>query len=502
MPTNNLFASLGVLPKILPALVDLGYEAPSPVQEQSIPILLAGEDLLAQAQTGTGKTAAFALPILSHLKLELKAPQAIILTPTRELALQVAETFLSYSKYMTGLHVLPIYGGQDYSGQLRALKRGVHIVVGTPGRVMDHLRRGTLCMDAIKMVVLDEADEMLKMGFIDDVEWILQKISYEHQTALFSATISDSIRRIANRYLKNPREVRINPKAKTVTTINQFYMLVADNHKLEALTRFLEMESFDAVLIFARTKNSSSELAQKLEARGYTAAALNGDMNQRARERVISQIKKKAIDIIVATDVAARGLDIERLSHVISYDIPYDPESYVHRIGRTGRAGREGKALLFVTPRENSALRDIERALNQPIAYMNLPTTSEIKEKRTRSFTGKILATLTNVNLDYYRELVEKIAHENECSELDVAAALACLIKKDENLSEFADDKMLQRSLQEEQRNAEQNHGRRRSRNHRRRNNFGGQSARHQSSHGSSHKKKHSFGKLPVAKQH
>jgi ATP-dependent RNA helicase DeaD len=451
MSSTKTFSNLGVPQKILQALTELGYENPFPIQAQSIPILMQGKDLLAQAQTGTGKTAAFAIPILANLVLEQKYPQALILTPTRELALQVAETFRSYAKHMAGFHVLPIYGGQDFHAQLKAFKRGVHVIVGTPGRLIDHLEQRTLSIDKIKTVILDEADEMLKMGFIDDVKWILQKVSAKHQTALFSATIPMSIKKVASQYLQHAQEISISPEIKTVTAIEQQYMLVANQHKLEALTRFLEVEEFDAVLIFTRTKNLSSELAEKLEARGYAAAAVNGDMKQNARERVIKQIKNKTIDIVVGTDVAARGLDIDRISHVISYDAPYDTDSYVHRIGRTGRAGRKGKALLLITPRERRMLKDIERAVGKNIAAIEPPSALQINEKHAADFTIKVLQVLQKEDLDNYRELVEIIVQKSECSELDVAAALARIAQKERPFQPMQDDRIFKQAIQKDE---------------------------------------------------
>lgn len=451
------FADLGISAEVLRALIEIGYENPFPVQEESIPIMLQGQDLLVQAQTGTGKTAAFALPILSKLVVEQKSPQALILTPTRELALQVAEAFRSYAKHVKGFHILPIYGGQNYETQFKALKRGVHVIVGTPGRLMDHLRRGTLVLDAVKTIILDEADEMLKMGFIEDVSWILQQMPKQRQMALFSATIPPAIQKIANQYLREAQDIRINPEAKTVEEISQFCMVVANNHKLEAITRFLEVESFDAVLIFTRTKTGSTELAEKLEARGYAVAAVNGDMKQSLRERVIKQIKNKTIDIVVGTDIAARGLDIDRVTHVISYDIPFDTTSYVHRIGRTGRAGREGKALLLVEPREVYTLRAIERAINQPIAMIMPPSIGQVHAKRAASFMREILQVLETKDLDNYRELVENAVKESECSELDVAAALAFLVQKEKPLQPMQDDKDFMRALSEAQQNSVEN---------------------------------------------
>lgn len=451
MSSLKNFADLGVAAKVLQALSELGYETPTPIQEKSIPVLLQEEDLLAQAQTGTGKTAAFALPILTNLDLTQKKPQALILTPTRELAVQVAEAFRSYAKYLTDFRILPIYGGQEYTSQLKALKRGVHVVVGTPGRLMDHLRRGTLVLDETKTIILDEADEMLKMGFIEDVQWILDQTPKTHQTALFSATIPGPIQKIANQYLHNARDIRINPKVKTVQAIKQYCMMVSNNHKLEALTRFLEIEAFDAVLIFTRTKNESTELADKLEARGYAAAAVNGDMKQSLREKVIKQIKNKTLDIIVGTDVAARGLDIDRITHVVSYDIPYDTTSYVHRIGRTGRAGREGKALLLVEPRERYMLRDIERAIDKQITVIDPPSISQINEKRMAGFQLKILQVLEKQDLDSCRELIENIAQKTEYAELDIAAALAFLVQKEKHGQILKEDDAFLRSVKEEQ---------------------------------------------------
>lgn len=430
MPSTMTFADLQLPATLLSALSRLGYESPSPIQEKAIPALLEGQDIIAQAQTGTGKTAAFALPILAKIDLSLKKPQALILAPTRELAIQVAEAFQSYARDLPGFHILPIYGGQSYTTQLSALKRGVHIVVGTPGRVMDHLRRQTLRLDALQTLVLDEADEMLNMGFIDDIEWILTQIPSLHQTALFSATMPQPIQNIAKRYLKEPQKIKIESATKTVKTIKQYYTLVAGHHKLEALTRFLEVEQFDACIIFARTKVATEELAEKLEARGYAAAALNGDMNQGLREKVIHRLKKKSLDIVVATEVAARGLDVERLDFVINYDIPYDAETYVHRIGRTGRAGREGKSLLFVTPKEQRSLRFIEQGINDRLEAKLPPSAHQVNAARSSSFKSHIVNILAQQDLSQYRTLVEGVAHDAEVSELDIAAALAYMNQK------------------------------------------------------------------------
>jgi ATP-dependent RNA helicase DeaD len=430
MPTIP-FNKLGLKADLLSSLKELGYETPTPVQEQSIPVLLENHDLLGQAQTGTGKTAAFALPILSRLKLDSKNPQALIITPTRELAIQVAEAFQSYAKHMKDFHVAPIYGGQDYNIQIRALKRGLNVVVGTPGRVMDHLRRGTLCVDELQTVVLDEADEMLKMGFIDDIEWILEQIPGEHQTALFSATIPPSIQKIANRYLKNAKKIQISPQKSSCDTIEQCYIRVTKEQKLDLLTRILEVEDTQATIIFVRTKNASSELAEKLLARGYAAAALNGDMTQSLREKAIAQIKRGALDIIIATDVAARGIDVDRISHVINYDIPSDTESYTHRIGRTGRAGRKGKALLFVTNREDRLLNDIERSIGKKIPQVEPPSIKQIKDKRRQQLADEVIDMINkNTNLSVHYQTIENIMAEGDYSEKDIAAALIHLKHK------------------------------------------------------------------------
>jgi ATP-dependent RNA helicase DeaD len=427
------FAELGISHKIVSALNELGYEEPSPIQEQSIPILLSGKDLLAQAATGTGKTGAFALPILNKLDLNEFAPQALILAPTRELAIQVAEAFQTYAKHLPGFRVLPIYGGQDYRGQLNGLKRGAQVVVGTPGRVMDHLRRGTLKLNTLKWIVLDEADEMLNMGFLEDVEWILEQAPKSHQTALFSATMPQSIKKIADRYMRDAAQVQIKTKATTASLISQFYTVVFRERKIEALTRFLELDDFSAALIFTGTKNASTELASRLEARGYSCAAMNGDMKQSQREKVIDQLKKGTLDIVVATSVAARGLDVDRIDFVINYDVPSDIESYVHRIGRTGRAGRTGRSLLFVTPRELRIVKDIERVTQQTLTAVTPPTLSEINAKRVENFTNKILGALQSKNLDAYRQMIEEIMRQSTSNALDIAAALAELLQKAED---------------------------------------------------------------------
>jgi ATP-dependent RNA helicase DeaD len=434
MNSNSItsFKQLALKDSLLKSLDEIGYETPSPIQSQTIPLLLEGKDLVGQAQTGTGKTAAFALPILSNLDLKQKDPQVLVLAPTRELAIQVAEAFKKYAAHLNNFHVLPVYGGQDYRGQIRALQRGVHVAVGTPGRVMDHMRRGTLKLNSLKTLVLDEADEMLRMGFIDDVEWILEQIPEKRQIALFSATMPSQIRRIANSYLINPVEITVKVKTTTADTIRQRFWPVSGMHnKLDALTRILEAENFDAMLIFVRTKTATAELADKLAARGYSTAALNGDIAQNTRERTIHQLKNGKIDLLVATDVAARGLDVQRISHVINFDIPYDTEAYVHRIGRTGRAGREGDAILFVAPREKRLLSAIEKATKKKIEMMELPSTELINDKRIENFKQKITNTLASEDLSLFSQLIEQYQTEHNVPANDVAAALAVLLQGD-----------------------------------------------------------------------
>tara|TARA_R110002049_G_scaffold252264_2_gene427349 strand:- start:84990 stop:86825 length:1836 start_codon:yes stop_codon:yes gene_type:complete len=425
------FNQLGLKDSIVKVLNEVGYETPSPIQAQTIPLLLQGRDVLGQAQTGTGKTAAFALPLISNLDLKQKDPQVLVLAPTRELAIQVAEAFQKYASGLNGFHVLPIYGGQDYRGQIRGLERGVHVVVGTPGRVMDHIRRGTLKLTNLSTLVLDEADEMLRMGFIDDVEWILEQTPPDRQIALFSATMPQQIRRIATNHLNNPEQVTIKDKTATAENIRQRYWLVSGLHKLDALTRILEAESFDGMLVFVRTKTATVELAEKLEARGYSTSALNGDIAQNQRERTVQQLKNGKIDILVATDVAARGLDVDRISHVVNYDIPYDTEAYIHRIGRTGRAGRTGDAILFVAPREKRLLGAIEKATRKKIALMELPSTEIINDKRVANFKQKITDTLANEDLTFFSQLVEQYQQEHNVPAVKIGAALATLLQGD-----------------------------------------------------------------------
>ena len=428
------FKSFGLSEALIKVLDEVGYETPSAIQEQCIPYLLNGHDVIGQAQTGTGKTAAFSLPLIDRIDISTNQVQLLVLTPTRELAIQVSEAIQTYARHLKGLHVLPIYGGQSYDIQLRPLKRGVHVVVGTPGRVMDHIKKGTLKLGSLKALVLDEADEMLRMGFIDDVKWVMEKLPKERQIALFSATMPDVIRRVAEKFLNDPKIVKIKTKTATAQTISQSYWLVSGVNKLDALTRILEVESFDALLIFVRTKTATVDLAEKLSARGFSAEAINGDIVQNQRERTIQQLKKGKIDILIATDVAARGLDVERISHVVNYDIPQDPESYVHRIGRTGRAGREGKAILFVAPRERRMLQTIERITRQPITPMQLPSAKIINEQRVTNFKQRISDTLNNQELGIFEELVLSFQKEHEVDAFKIASALALMAQGTEPL--------------------------------------------------------------------
>ena len=428
-PGPAAFRDLGLGAPLVRALGEVGYESPSPIQAATIPVLLGGADLIGQAQTGTGKTAAFALPALERLDLSVREPQVLVLVPTRELALQVAEAFQRYAAHLKGFHVLPIYGGQSYQPQLNALRRGVHVVVGTPGRLSDHLDKRTLDLGSVKFVVLDEADEMLRMGFIDAVEAILQKMPANRQTALFSATLPAQIRRIAQKHMRSPTELTIQSKTSTATNVRQRYWLVSGLHKLDALTRILETEPFEGMLVFTRTKQATVELAEKLEARGFSAAPLNGDIPQALRERTIARLRAGDVDIVVATDVAARGLDVERVGHVVNYDAPYDPESYVHRVGRTGRAGRKGEAILFIAPRERNLLRGIERATRQQIEPMNLPTADAVNARRIEKFKARILEAASLDEAKRYRPILERLEVETGLAPIDLAAALATLIQ-------------------------------------------------------------------------
>ncbi len=430
----STFDDLGLDERVRQVVSDLGYETPSPIQAETIPPLLDGRDVMGQAQTGTGKTAAFALPILSRLDLGATKPQALVLAPTRELAIQVAEAFQRYAANLPGFHVLPIYGGQSYGPQLAGLRRGAHVVVGTPGRVIDHLDKGSLDLSGLTNLVLDEADEMLRMGFIDDVERILQSVPTSRQVALFSATMPTAIRKISQSYLDDPVEVAVKNKTATATNITQRYWPVRGVHKLDALTRILEVESFDAMIVFVRTKQLTEELSEKLQARGFSAAAINGDIAQAQRERTIGHLRDGRVDILVATDVAARGLDVERISHVLNYDIPHDSESYVHRIGRTGRAGRSGQAILFVSPRERNMLRSIEKATRQSIEQMELPSIDAVNDQRLARFSTSITETLSAGGLELFQQLVQEYERTHDVPAAEIAAALASMAQGDRPL--------------------------------------------------------------------
>ncbi len=428
------FADLGLGTRVLRALADVGYETPTSVQAATIPVLLGGRDLIGEAQTGTGKTAAFALPILDRLDLRQKSPQALVLAPTRELALQVCEAFERYASRTEGVHVLPVYGGQGYGVQLSALRRGVHVVVGTPGRVMDHLDKGTLDLSALKVLVLDEADEMLSMGFAEDVETILAATPADKQVALFSATMPAQVRRLAQKYLREPAEVKVGGGAASSAAITQRYVMVGYPQKVDVLTRLLEVENFEALIVFVRTKHETETLAERLRARGYSAEAINGDVAQVQRERTVQKLRDAKLDVLVATDVAARGLDVERVSHVVNYDIPTDPESYVHRIGRTGRAGRTGDAISFVTPRERYLLRHIEKATGQPLTEMPPPSADEVNTSRLARFDDRITAALGSEQVSVLRDVVAHYVRKHDVPELDVAAALAVALQGDTTL--------------------------------------------------------------------
>ncbi len=427
---NLTFEQLGLPEHLLSQLNGIGYEAPSPIQAQTIPLLLEGRDIVGQAQTGTGKTAAFALPALTRLDETSKVPQVLVLTPTRELSIQVAEAFQTYAGHMKRFSVLPVYGGQDYRIQVSAIKRGVQVIVSTPGRLMDHIRRGVLSLEHLRLLVLDEADEMLRMGFIDDVQWILDQTPKNRQIALFSATMPTPIKRIAAKHLNDPVTVEVKSKSRAAATVRQRFWPVQGVHKLDALTRILEAEDAEGVIVFVRTKVATSELADKLAARGMRSAALNGEIPQKQREQTVNRLRSGQLDILVATDVAARGLDVDRISHVINYDIPYDTESYVHRIGRTGRAGRSGQAVLFVAPRERRMLALIEKAVGHSIEKLQLPTQNDINEQRTLRLTKRISSTLQEVDLSVHKSVIEQYLGENEVRGADVAAALAYLLQQ------------------------------------------------------------------------
>jgi ATP-dependent RNA helicase DeaD len=423
------FSELGLSKPLLDALAAVGYESPSPIQAQTIPVLLAGKDLLGQAQTGTGKTAAFALPVLERIDLKQVLPQALVLVPTRELAIQVSEAFQKYASHLKGFQVLPIYGGQSYTPQLKGLKRGAHVIVGTPGRVMDLMKTGPLALSNLRVLVLDEGDEMLQMGFVDAIEWILEQSPPQRQIALFSATLPAAIRRIAQKHMRKPTEITINNRGGNAPKIRQRYWLVSGVHKLDALTRLLEAERFEAMLVFVRTKLETVELAERLEARGFGAAPLNGDIPQQQRERTVARLKAGQLDILVATDVAARGLDVDRISHVINYDIPYDSETYIHRIGRTGRAGRSGEAILFVAPRERNMLRIIERVTHARIEQMELPSVEDVNQQRANRFKERIVGAVRSGEGNVFQPVLEQIEREHNLPAIEIAAALASLLQ-------------------------------------------------------------------------
>jgi ATP-dependent RNA helicase DeaD len=439
-PAAMTFSDLGLSQPVLKALKGIGYETPSAIQAATIPTLLAGRDVVGMAQTGTGKTAAFALPIIDRLDLSQKTPQALVLAPTRELALQVCEAFEKYAGHLKDVHVLPVYGGQGYGVQLSALRRGVHIVVGTPGRIIDHLEKGTLDLSALQYLVLDEADEMLKMGFAEDVETILAETPETKQVALFSATMPATIRRMSKQYLHDPEEITVKAKTQTSANISQRYLITAWQQKMDALTRILEVENFDGMIVFGRTRSVTEEIAEKLRARGYSAAAINGDIAQPQREKTVNQLKSGKLDILVATDVAARGLDVERVSHVVNYDIPTDAESYVHRIGRTGRAGRSGDAISFVTPRERGLVKMIERATRQELTEIPLPSVDEVNVTRLSRFDDRITAALGEAErIEAFRDIVAHYVRNHDVPEADVAAALAVVAQGDTPLLLEAD---------------------------------------------------------------
>ncbi len=450
------FEQLNLAAPILKAVTEEGYESPSAIQAETIPYLLEGHDLIGQAQTGTGKTAAFSLPLLSGLDLNSKDTQILVLAPTRELAIQVAEAMQTYARHLKGFHIMPIYGGQNIGIQLKQLRRGAHVVVGTPGRVMDHLRRKTLKLGNLKALVLDEADEMLRMGFIDDVETILKETPDSRQTVLFSATMPAAIKRITQKYLRDPKDIKVKTKTSTVSTIKQYYWSGKTSYKLDALTRLLEAEEFGGIIIFVRTKNMTSELSEKLAARGYSSVALNGDVQQSMREKVIDRLKKGTIDIIVATDVVARGLDVKRITHVINYDMPADNESYVHRIGRTGRAGREGTAILFIPPNGKRQLHSIERATGQKIEPLVLPSPKDISEARINRFKEMITETASSQKLDFYDKIITDLEENSELSLKEIASTLAFLVQRDRPLL-VTPSKIPEHTLQDDNRSNSNN---------------------------------------------
>jgi ATP-dependent RNA helicase DeaD len=433
-PIGPTFADLDLPEPLMKALQAVGYEVPSPIQARTIPLLLGGKDVLGQAATGTGKTAAFALPALAHIDIDNVAPQVMVLTPTRELCIQVAEAFQKYAAFLPGFHVLPIYGGQAYPLQLRPLRRGVHVIVATPGRLMDHMKRGSITTDSLKTLILDEADEMLNMGFLEDVDWILSQLPEKRQMALFSATMPRAIQNIANNHMREPELVHFQSRASAADTITQRFQIIPQRNKIEALTRLLEVEPFEAMIIFVRTKIATMELAEKLEARGHAAAPLNGDIPQNHREMTVDKLKARKLDILVATDVAARGLDVPHITHVINYDAPTDTEAYVHRIGRTGRAGKKGDAILFITPRERRLLNNIERNTGSRIERLVLPTNAEVNKQRIDRFKAKITEALSSDSKGFYGQIVDEYIEEHETDPKALAAALAGMAQGDQPL--------------------------------------------------------------------
>jgi ATP-dependent RNA helicase DeaD len=434
MSVSLSFTDLSLPAPLLDALRDLGHHTPTPIQAEAVPLLLQGKDLIGQAQTGTGKTAAFALPLLSRLDREQRFPQILVLTPTRELALQVCGAIRDYGKYLDGVHALAVYGGQGYEAQLQGLKRGAQIVVGTPGRILDHLDRGALRLDRLQAFILDEGDEMLRMGFIDDVEKILAAAPRDCQKALFSATMPAPILRIARHHLREPVLVRIPSRTATVESVEQRYFLLRPEQKPEALVRLLEMEDHEGVLVFVRTKTATVEVADHLKRAGFAATALNGDMNQTLRESAVGRLRNGNLEILVATDVAARGLDVERIGLVVNYDIPQDTEPYVHRIGRTGRAGRAGKAYLFVTPGERRFLKAIERTTGQAITAARVPSSEELERKRRERFRARLMRLRAEQPLDFYEKFLEKLACEMDLPVAELAPALLCLAQGEQPL--------------------------------------------------------------------
>ena len=409
---------------LVSAVKALGFETSTAIQAQTIPPLLAGKDVLGEAQTGTGKTAAFGLPALAKIDVNLRKPQLMVLAPTRELAIQVAEAIETFAKDMKGLKVATLYGGQSYQPQFQQLERGAQVVVGTPGRLMDHLRRKSLKLANLSFCVLDEADEMLNMGFLEDIEWILEHLPKETQMALFSATMPAQIRKVANRFLKDPEHIKIAAVKKEKANITQYAWKVSGINKMTALERIAETVEYDAMIIFVRTRNDTIEVAEKLERAGYASVALNGDMNQAQRERTVDQLKSGVSSILVATDVVARGLDIPRISLVINYDLPGDNEAYVHRIGRTGRAGRSGTAISFVRPREMYSLRHYERLTSGTVAMYDLPNIQEIGKARIERTRNELASVIADKELTAMREIIEAMASESELSMTDLAAAL------------------------------------------------------------------------------